>query len=197
MGLLSRLLGSDDERAPSRRFVPRPEARSPVGATDARAIERYRYMIKTAPPETIQQAHAEAFERLTPEQRRQLLHVLARVSPASESRLLDATSSQDTEALARAATRVEIRQPGVIERTLSQPGMGFGGGLLASFAAGFAGSLVAQSFLSARADTGGDAVPADDDWSADTQELDPPADDASPYDLVDDDGNFDLSSFEI
>ena len=39
-------------------------------AGDEQAIERYRYMLNTAPPETIEQAHAEAFARLTPEQRR-------------------------------------------------------------------------------------------------------------------------------
>jgi hypothetical protein len=29
--------------------------------SDEQAIARYRYMLKTAPPETIEQAHAEAF----------------------------------------------------------------------------------------------------------------------------------------
>ena len=41
--------------------------------TDEQAIARYRYRLKTAPPETIEQAHAEAFAQLTPEQRQQLL----------------------------------------------------------------------------------------------------------------------------
>jgi hypothetical protein len=40
------------------------------------AIVRYRYMLKTAPPETIEQAHAEAF-RLSPEQRSMLLRQLS------------------------------------------------------------------------------------------------------------------------
>jgi hypothetical protein len=30
-------------------------------SADEQAIARYRYMLKTAPPETIEQAHAEAF----------------------------------------------------------------------------------------------------------------------------------------
>jgi hypothetical protein len=53
-------------------------------STDEQAIERYRYMLKTAPPETIEQAHAEAFAQLTPEQRRLLLQKLAEGMPASE-----------------------------------------------------------------------------------------------------------------
>src|SRR6476469_126209 len=38
--------------------------------TDEQAIARYRYMLQTAPPETIERAHVEAFSKLTPEQRR-------------------------------------------------------------------------------------------------------------------------------
>ncbi len=41
--------------------------------TDAQALERYRYMLATAPPEDIERAHAEAFAKLTPDQRRQAL----------------------------------------------------------------------------------------------------------------------------
>ena len=33
--------------------------------TDQQAVERYRYLLQTAPPEAIEQAHAEAFSRLT------------------------------------------------------------------------------------------------------------------------------------
>jgi len=40
---------------------------------DERAIERYRYMLRTAPPDTVEEAHAEAFGQLTPEQRQMVL----------------------------------------------------------------------------------------------------------------------------
>ena len=33
--------------------------------TDEQAVERYRYMLRTAPPDTIEQAHEEAFSRLS------------------------------------------------------------------------------------------------------------------------------------
>jgi hypothetical protein len=36
-------------------------------AKDAEAVRRYRYLLRTAPPEAIEQAHAEAFEQLAPD----------------------------------------------------------------------------------------------------------------------------------
>ena len=154
MGFFSRLLGTEDEaaRQPSRGFRPQ-------GASDdAQAVERYRYMLQTAPPETLEQAHAEAFAKLTPEQRRLVHDELAQAAPPQERAAVVATSSEDPRALARLATRAEIRQPGMMERTLGGAGMGgFGGGLFSSFAAGFVGSMVAQSFFSAMGGFGGDS----------------------------------------
>jgi hypothetical protein len=113
-------------------------------------LERYRYMLQTAPPETIEQAHAEAFEKLDVEQRRQVLAEIAKAAPAQERGAIERLSPDDPRAVARAATRAEIRQPGTMERTLgAAPGMGFGASLLGSFAAAFAGSMVANSFFSA------------------------------------------------
>lgn len=143
MGFFSRLLGTEGEHAP-----PSQRGRPPA-SEDARAIERYRYMLQTAPPETLEQAHAEAFAKLTPVQRRRLVQELAQTAPAEERAAIEGTPTEDSRALARIATRAEVRQPGVMERTLSQPGLGFGASLLSSFAAGFVGSMVAQSFFSA------------------------------------------------
>lgn len=188
MGLFSRLLRIDDEPTPQRRGLV-PVRGHDASSDDQRALERYRYMIQTAPPETIEQAHQEAFERLTPEQRRQVLAAIAEATPSAERSAL--SSTDDPRALARAATRAEMREPGVMERTLSRPGLGFGGSLLASFAAAFAGSLVAQSFLSAF--DGGDAADA-----AGGDEQAAPADEAGAEpDVVADDGSFDLTDFEI
>jgi hypothetical protein len=147
MGLLNRIFGMEAPQAGARES--QPGRRSPEGS-DAHALERYRYMLQTAPPETIEQAHAEAFEKLTPEQRRQVLAELAASAPANERGALERVSPDDPQALGRAATRAEIRQPGIMERTLgTSPGRGFGAGLLGSFAAGFAGSMVANTFFSA------------------------------------------------
>ena len=118
--------------------------------SDQHAIERYRYMLRTAPPETIEQAHAEAFATLTPEQRRLVLEQLREATPPRERPTGD--SDADPQALARMATRAEIRQPGALERVLgSGRGGGFGGifasSLLGSVAGTVLGSMVAQHFF--------------------------------------------------
>jgi hypothetical protein len=118
--------------------------------SDQQAIERYRYMLRTAPPETIEQAHAEAFATLTPQQRRQVLEQLRQATPPGERPPGD--SGAEPEALARMATRAEIRQPGVLERAFgSGGGGGFGGmfasSLLGSVAGTVIGSMVAQHFF--------------------------------------------------
>lgn len=119
---------------------------------DEVAVERYRYMLRTAPPETVEQAHAEAFAKLTPEQRRKVLDDLGNAVPDSER-----ATSDNPQSLARMATRAEMRQPGTMERTLGGGrggmggGMGMGGmiagGLLASVAGAFIGTAIADAFF--------------------------------------------------
>ena len=77
MGLFDRILGSQRPGAGQRPVHASTDA-------DAQAIARYRYLVRTAPPEAIEQAHAEAFARLTPEQRRRLLDELGSELPATE-----------------------------------------------------------------------------------------------------------------
>jgi hypothetical protein len=117
---------------------------------DEQALARYRYMLKTAPPETIEQAHVEAFAKLTPQQRRKLLEQLRAEVPESER----AYATENPQALARLATRAEVRQPGTLERLLSRvpataPGFGgmVGGSLLGSMAGTVLGTMIAQNFL--------------------------------------------------
>jgi len=123
------------------------ESRQP---SDQQAIERYRYMLRTAPPETIEQAHAEAFATLTEQQRRLVLEQLRDVTPPGERS--SEASAADPQTLARMATRAEIRQPGALERAFGGVrGGGFGGifasSLLGSLAGTVLGSMVAQHFL--------------------------------------------------
>src|SRR5687768_7668701 len=84
MGFFGRMLGIEDES--DRRRAVQPATNSPRAAPDseAQALERYRYMLRTAPPETLEQAHAEAFAKLTPDQRRALLAELSSAAPANE-----------------------------------------------------------------------------------------------------------------
>lgn len=161
MGFLDRLFGTEPQQKQPQQRQPQHDPRRPQPPTsDEQALQRYRYMLETAPPETLERAHEEAFAKLTPEQRQQVLSGLAQAAPVGERAAIAATPLNDNRALARTATRAEIRQPGVMERTLSRGGMGgmgFGGGLLSSFAMGFVGSMVASSFLSALGGFGGEA----------------------------------------
>ena len=129
----------------------------PAGTvSDDQAIARYRYLLKTAPPEAIEQAHAEAFARLTPEQRQRLLQELASDMPDAE-RNAAYRAGETPGALARVATRAELREPGTMERawnrmgTMPGAGMGLGGmfagSLLASMAGSVLGTMMAQQFF--------------------------------------------------
>lgn len=128
---------------------------------DEVAVERYRYMLRTAPPETIEQAHAEAFAKLTPEQRQKVLADVSAELPPSER-----AASDDPRSLARMATRAEMRNPGTMERALGGRGGGMGmggmiaGSLLAGVAGAFIGTAVADAFFDDEA--GGEGMAAED-----------------------------------
>jgi len=111
---------------------------------DQTAIERYRYMLRTAPPDDIERAHAEAFETLSPEQRQTVLRELATHVPPSEI-----PDDDDPRALARTATRAEMRNPGTLERTFSNvpAGPGLGGMFLSTLAGAFVGTAIADAFF--------------------------------------------------
>jgi hypothetical protein len=153
MDMLRRLFGGDEPRSRDARSLPHSRDLSP----DEQAVERYRYLLRTAPPETIEEAHAEAFARLTPEQRRTVLQELdSTLTPAE--RAAGATYDEDPRSLARLATRAEMRQPGTLERTWSgmpagtgMGGMSMGGLMMGNFMSTIAGvmvgSVIADAFL--------------------------------------------------
>ncbi|MBA3777983.1 MAG: hypothetical protein H0X16_01505 [Chloroflexi bacterium] len=127
--------------------APRATGAPGVGmSADEQALSRYRYMLKTAPPEDIERAH-EAFSRLSPEQRQMVLQGLAEQVPPSER-----ATSDDPRELARMATRAEMHQPGTIERTFG--GGGYGSGMpglgsmfMYSLAGSFIGTAIASQFF--------------------------------------------------
>ena len=182
MGFLDRLFGSDDSaRRPSTDPTPRGSASGvrgadgryapppPPGSTpaasgtdeDQQAIERYRYLLRTAPPETVEQVHAEAFGRLTGAQRQQVLAEMSSgLSPAERPR------NGDPSSLARAATRAEYAQPGFMERTFggrsfAGGGPSFGSMLGASMLGTIGGYVVGSALVGAMFDPGYDAGHAD------------------------------------
>jgi hypothetical protein len=162
MDMLLRLFGGDEERSQG----ARPRSRSREMTPDEQAVERYRYLLRTAPPETIEEAHAEAFARLTPEQRRLVLQELdSTLTPAE--RAAGATYDEDPRSLARLATRAEMRQPGTLERTWSgmPGGIGMGGLMMGNFMSTIAGvmvgSMIADAFLGDAGYSDGSAAAAD------------------------------------
>ena len=170
MGFLDRLLGrSTGPESRPRQDASASSPAAPGELTDEQALERYRYLVRTAPPDAIEQAHEEAFAKLTPEQRRQALRDLSAAVPEHER-----TGGDDPRSLARMATRAETNRPGTVERAFGGGGGMLGGSLLGSFAAAFAGSLVAQALFSeyggeeAGAEAGGGAEGEPGDAGADT-----------------------------
>lgn len=163
MGLLDRLLGREPQeqhdpgprREPSFPGPPSMSSQSGRQGEDERAIARYRYLLRTAPPEELERVHAEAFSRLTPEQRSQVLAELSQNLPPGER-----VPGDDPQALARAATRAEMRQPGYLEQTFSRGrfgglgggaggGMGMGGTIMGSMMGTIAGVVVGSAIADA------------------------------------------------
>ncbi len=170
--------------------TPEPEPRrAAVRSDDERAVERYRYLLQTAPPETIEQVHTEAFEKLSPEQRRLVYDELARTAPAGE-----APADDQPATLARAATRSELRQPGTMERSLAGPSFGqmVGASLLGTVAGYVIGSALASAFLPPM-DAGLTDAGAADAGSADAGATDAGAADAG---AGADAGGFDAGGFD-
>lgn len=153
MGFLDRLFGTEETAEPA---APRRET-----TDDQRAVERYRYLLRTAPPETIEAVHREAFAKLTEEQRAIVYEELSKGAGTGERPL-----SSEPATLARAATRAEMRQPGTLERSLSNPayqGPGFGSMIASSLIGTVAGYVIGSALVSAFLpwDGGTDAAAAD------------------------------------
>ena len=139
--------------------------------SDEVAIERYRYLLRTAPPEEIERAHAEAFAALTPEQRQKVIEGLASAAPESEL----AAAGDDPAQLARVATRAELREPGTMERVYGQMparggflgGLGFGGTFLNTLAGAFVGTAIASALFGSYGYPPGDPADSGSDGGAD------------------------------
>jgi len=101
-----------------------PAPRGGASTEDERAIARYRYLLRTAPPEDLERVHADAFAQLSPEQRQMVLQRLTEDLPESERPRSDAPAD-----LARSATRAELRRPGYLQGAFAGGGRGMGGGM--------------------------------------------------------------------
>ncbi len=165
MGLLNRLKGylSDDatDSRPTGFGGAATAVRGPR-TDDELAVDRYRYLLRTAAPDAVEEVHAEAFAKLTPSQRRLVFEELSQHAAAA-----DRPASADPRTLARSATRSELRQPGFLERTLGAgagrsggTGLGtmIGGSLLGTVAGVVIGSAIADVVLPGIGDLGADVA---------------------------------------
>jgi len=109
MGVLARLFGAEQENE------------------DDVMLRRYRHLLDTAPRESIEQAHADAFSKLPEPELAAIYEELSRGSGTGERPL-----SSEPATLARSASRAEARVPGSLEGTLRA----------ADDRGGFAGSLM-------------------------------------------------------
>ncbi len=138
----------DDTRLPPA-GVPGSRTNAASAADGDRAIARYLYLLRTAPPEAVEQVHADAFGALTDAQRRELLARIAEVLPPYERALATPVNGTPV-GLARLITRAEMRQPGTVAR-LFGPGAAaagaFGASLLGGIAGAVVGSAIAARFL--------------------------------------------------
>lgn len=174
MGLFDRLFGSDQQNTQA----PPARARS----TDEIAVERYRYLLRTAPPETLEQVHAEAFAKLTDEQRKLVYEELSQSG--------EQPRGTDPASLAQAATRSELRQPGTLERSFQGPSFGsmVGSTLLGTVAGYVIGSALVSAFLPT--DVGGTDASADASADNSDTSADASADSGSGSDFGGGDSGF-------
>lgn len=113
-------------------------AAAPTTAADQAALARYDYLLETARPDQLEQAHREAFAKLTPAQRDLVAARLRESLPANEQPVSDSPDD-----LARAAARGEAQHPGFLRSTFAKAG-GFGVGAVAGAGLGAAGGLLAM-----------------------------------------------------
>ncbi|GAB3876339.1 hypothetical protein [Terrabacter terrigena] len=148
MGFLDKLLGREPLQqqrtapAPTGQPYQVPPPRGGASSEDERAIARYKYLLRTADPEHIERVHAEAFGKLSPEQRQMVLQRLTEDLPENERPRTDQPAD-----LARSATRAEMSRPGYLQGAFGG-GRGMGGGLGGGMGGGMGmGGMIAGSML--------------------------------------------------
>ncbi len=178
MGLLDALLGAGQGREDSQNFLQRFEQGAPwEGYSDQEVLTRYGTVAGQASPQEYRQAAAEAFSRMSPEQRLEFGRMLQQ--RAREQRVdlgelehSDINELQDANRLAGLTTRVH-QQPGLLrsilgggtEQAPTQQAPSQQAGLLASplAKAALAGiaAMAIKKVLGARASAAGTAAPAE------------------------------------
>jgi hypothetical protein len=116
-----------------------------AGLTEAQALERYRYLVRTAPPELLDLAHRAGFGQLDREAQATAVGQLNAVLPPVEQVPLQALS--DPSVFSRAATRAELKQPGAVEEALFSRGAALPGTPFGAVVSSFIEAAAAQGLL--------------------------------------------------
>ncbi len=118
--LLGGLFGQDDREEDYRRFDDRYSQGRPEDLDDYEVQQRYRQVLRNAPPEMIEDAHADAFSQLDPQERRLLAQRLRQQAQQLESPFDDPydrdEQDDDPRTLARMARQAEQRNPNVLDQ---------------------------------------------------------------------------------
>ncbi len=153
MDLLQGLLGGD-QRKGLEDFAGRYEQGAPWdGVSDQEAVDRYRQVAQTLPPEEYEAAARQAFERLSPEQRVEFGRYMQQQAHAKGITDFDGDGVddryQDAGQLAAMTSRAEQQQPGILEQLIgSVGGGGFGSSpARAQAGGGLLGSPIAKAAL--------------------------------------------------
>lgn len=148
-----------------------PAASAPDQLSIERTLQRYRLIVRTAPPDDMEEAYVAAFSAVRAEQRVRLPGELAQALPEAQ-RANIYLNQHDPQTLAQIAIAVEKHQPGSTERVLRAVDGGLSGlassELMNTFATAFVDSRTAQRFFDNLAR---DPDLADPDWTTVAQEL--------------------------
>lgn len=126
-GLLGSLFGQGTAPQDIQRFDQQYASGQHQSLDDAEVQQRYRQVLRNAPPEIVEDAHAQAFSQLSPQQRRELAQRLRQQAQQLEapygSPYDQDQQDDDPRTLARMAQQAEQRNPGVLDQLFGgQPG---------------------------------------------------------------------------
>jgi hypothetical protein len=129
MDMLQNVLGGGSRQDTSD-FINRYQTGKPwEGISDQETLDRYSQIATQLPPDQFRQAAEQAFAKLTPEQRAELVRILQSKAqqqsvstPALEQGNLPAAAQQDPGVLAGAATQLHEQQPNLLQQLLGEGG---------------------------------------------------------------------------
>jgi hypothetical protein len=128
MSFLDQLLGNNQQRQDYQDYFDRYQRGEPwEGYSDREVMDRYRQVAPHLREQDYEEAAREAFARMTPEQRRQFADYLRQQARQQRVEMPDLDDDFDRRGmdpgeLARATTRINQRQPNMLEQLLGGGG---------------------------------------------------------------------------